>query len=327
MRKLRFTPSTSEDWLEEVRAQIPPHSCPSSQSPRRRISLGKKVIAPAPDIPQNLQVLAREADERDTLNQFAIATGGKAFYSSNAIRQAIETSVEQGSNYYTLSYVPANKTYDGKFRKIKITLAAKGYSLHYRQGYFAEDSRAAVKDAELAGRTRAVAMQHGSPPSRQLLFSARVVPVGGKKTVERAKLGDLLAPSRTADLSLPVEVQRYSIDYTFDGSELRFVPLPNADYRNVLMLMITSFDREGRMLNDTSNVGTSDLRPDLYKKVIAGDFTVHQETYVPVEATFLRLGIQDQMNNHLGTVEIPLPVPPAPYARRVRASLPEIEPD
>jgi hypothetical protein len=39
-------------------------------------------------------------------------------------------------------------------------------------------------------------MQHGSPPSRQLLFSARVVPMGGKnkKKIDRTKLGDILTP-------------------------------------------------------------------------------------------------------------------------------------
>ncbi len=301
--------------------------------------LGKRVIAPAAGHPAgDVQVEAREADERATLNQFAVATGGKAFYNSNGIREAIEIAVQQGSNYYTLSYNPENKVYDGKFRKIKVALAGKGYTLHYRQGYFAEDAHAAAKDAELARRTRIVAMQHGSPPSRQLLFSTRVVPVGGRKKIERAKLSDILVPSKTAAPSTPgtstsgtstsVEMQHYSIDYTFAGSELRFIPLPNADYRNTLMLMVTSFDREGQMLTGVTNLGTSDLQPDFYKKVIAGDFGVHLEADVPAEAASLRIGVQDQTNNHLGTIEIPLPVPPAhDSARRFTASLPPIEPD
>jgi VWFA-related protein len=286
------------------------------------------VIAPTPNIPQDMQSLAREAAERDTLTQFATATGGKAFYNSNGIREAIETAVEQSSNYYTLSYRPTNKLYDGKFRKIKVMLSEKGYTLHYRQGYYADDSNTIAKDAELSRRTRAVAMQHGSPQSRQLLFSARVVPVGGKKKVDRTTLGDVLVPSKTSAPSEAVEVQHYSIDYSFEGSELRFVPLANANYRNVVTLMATSFDREGQMLTGMSNVGTSDLEPAVYQKVIAGEFSVHQEADVPVEAASLRLGIQDQMTNHIGTVEIPLPVPPAPNSPRgARNTLPEIEPD
>jgi hypothetical protein len=93
------------------------------------------------------------------------------------------------------------------------------------------------------------------------------------------------------------------------------------------MLMVTSFDHEGQMLTGLTNLGTSDLEPASYKRVIAGDFGIHLEADVPAEAASLRLGVQDQMNNHLGTIEIPLPVPPAHDSRRVRASLPEIEPD
>jgi VWFA-related protein len=306
--------------------------------------LGQKVIAPAPAVPASLQALGREADERETLNEFAIATGGKAFYSSNGIRQAIETSVEQGSNYYTLSYSPSNKLYDGKFRKIKVRLAEKGYTLHYREGYYADDAKSAARDAELARVTRAVAMQHGSPPSRQLLFSVKVVPVGGKTKVDRSTLADSLpvpkpagsSARNAAPASAPIatqiptqiKVQHYNIDYEFDASELRFVPLTNSNYRNQLMLMETSFDSEGHLLTASANVGTSDLTPDVYQKVIAGDFAVHQEVDLPVEAASLRLGIQDQMTSHIGTVEIALPVPPAPDApRHARNPLPEIEPD
>ena len=276
--------------------------------------------------PSDLQALAQTATERDSLIQIAAATGGKAFYNSNGIRDAIATASEQGSNYYTLSYTPANKLYDGKFRKIKILLPEKGYTLHYRQGYFADATYDATKDADLARRTRAVAMQHASPPSRQILFSVSVGTVGGKKKIDRAVLGNALVPAKVRDLSAPIEVQHYMIDYTLQGSALRFIPLANATYRNVLTLMVTSFDREGRMLTGVSSVGASELQPAAYNKVISGEFGVRQEVDVPVEAASLRLGIQDQMSSRLGTVDIPLPVPPLPDAPR-KSRLPEIEPD
>jgi hypothetical protein len=73
--------------------------------------------------------------------------------------------------------------------------------------------------------------------------------------------------------------------------------------------------------------GISNLEPAVYKDVINGEFRL-QEVDVPVEAVSLRLGIQDQMSNHLGTIEIPLPVPSPPDApRRIKHTLPEIEAD
>jgi VWFA-related protein len=287
------------------------------------------VISPSPAIPQDMQALAREAAERDTLLQFATATGGKAFFNTNGIREAIAIAAEQGSNYYALSYSPANRIYDGKFRKIKVQLAEKGYTLHYRQGYYADDFRLTSKDLEIARRTRAVAMQHGSPLSHQLVFSAKVFPIGGKKKIDRAQLGDAPpVPKNAPTAPAQVEAQPYSIDYSFDGSELRFIPQQNGSYRNTLNLMVASFDSEGRMLSGLSSVGTRELQPAVYAKTIAGESGVQQEVDVPANSVSLRIGIQDQMSNHLGTVDIPLPVPPDPNApRRTRNPLPEIEPD
>ena len=288
-----------------------------------------RILAPSSaSSPQGLQELDQQSSERETLTEVAAATGGKAFYNSNGIREAIATAGEQGSNYYTLSYSPANKIYDGKFRKIRVLLSEKGYSLHYRQGYFADDTKAAAKN-DLLARSRAAAMQHGSPPSRQILFSATVVPLGGKKKIDRTKVGELLwASTKKPRLPAQIEVQHYSINYSFKGSDVRFIPLANATLQNVLMLMVTSYDSEGRMLAEISHVGISNLEPAVYKDVIRGEFRLHQDVDVPMEAASLRVGIQDEMNNHLGTVEFGLPIPPPPVRPcRLKNPLPEIEPD
>ena len=294
---------------------------------------GGSLIAPVDAVPSDMQALARVASERDTLLQFATATGGKAFFNTNGIRDAIATAAEQGANYYTLSYKPANKVFDGKFRKIKVQLAEKGYTLHYRQGYYADDLHASERDAELARRTRAVAMQRGTPLSRQVLFSVRVSPVGSKTKMDPEKIGGfILAPSRKVSSkpapSTPVEVQHYIVDYTLKGAELRFVPLEYSKYKNTLILMATSFNSEGRMLTGVSSAGTRELPATDFAKTAEGEFGIQQEIDVPLQATSLRLGLQDQMSNRLGTVEIPLPVPPDPEIQfRANSALPEIEPD
>lgn len=282
-----------------------------------------------PDRPKGLEELDQEATERETLNRVAIATGGKAFFNSNGIRNAIATAVEQGSNYYALSYTPSNKTYNGKLRKIRVALAEKGYSLHYRQGYFAEDANTPAQDEELARRIRAAAMQHGSPPSRQILCSATVGSVGSKTKMNHNQVGEVLLASNKKPILPPVvEVQHYSIDYSLLGSQLQFIRQPNATYRNVLTLMVASFDSQGAMLTATSYVGISNLEPSAYKDVIGGNFTLHQEADVPTQAAWLRIGIQDQMSGRLGTIEMPLPLPAlANVPHRAKLNLPEIEPD
>jgi hypothetical protein len=82
------------------------------------------------------------------------------------------------------------------------------------------------------------------------------------------------------------------------------------------------------MLTGIAHLGVSNLEPAVYKDVVGGEIRLHQEADVPADAASLRLCIQDQMSNHLGTIEIPLPVPPAAASRRrIENPMPEIEAD
>ena len=100
---------------------------------------------------------------------------------------------------------------------------------------------------------RAAAIQHGSPPSRQILFSATVVPAGVKTKMNHYPVGEVLLASVKKPVLPPVvAVQHYSIDYSFEGCQLHFLPPENATYRSVLTLMAASFDSEGTMLTGIS---------------------------------------------------------------------------
>ncbi len=302
-----------------------------TQAPPLSPSFGAKILAPTPETPAGFGELDELVEERNTLADVASSTGGKAFFSVNNISAAIATAVEQGSNYYTLSYTPTNQIYNGKFRKIKVALAEKqkGYKLHYREGYFAEAEKRSAPDADLARSSRIMAMQHASPPSRQIMFSATVAPTGNKQKMNHLQIGEVI-PVTTKKSALPplVEVQHYTVDYTFDGSAVRFVPQKNGAYQSVLTLMSATFDSAGTMLTGVSHLAISAVQPSVYKAASSGKLALHEEADVPVQAAWLRLGIQDEMSGHIGTIEIPLPVPALPnQPRRNRVKLPEIEKD
>ena len=68
--------------------------------------------------------------------------------------------------------------------------------------------------------------------------------------------------------------------------------------------------------------------PGRLRKVIAQEFVVQQGVDIPAEAAGLRVGIQDQMSNHLDTVDIPLPVPSdLSLTQAEKTPLPELESD
>jgi VWFA-related protein len=92
---------------------------------------------PAPNA--NLNFETAQAADHIALDVIAKATGGKAFYNTNGLKQALTGIVNNGSNYYTLAYATTNKTWDGRFRQIKVTVDRPGLRVQNRQGYYAVD--------------------------------------------------------------------------------------------------------------------------------------------------------------------------------------------
>jgi VWFA-related protein len=75
---------------------------------------------------------------QDTLWAIAEDTGGKALLDNNDLGKGIVNAQRAISSYYILGYYTTNPNLDGKFRRVKITLAPEtSAKLDYRQGYFA----------------------------------------------------------------------------------------------------------------------------------------------------------------------------------------------
>jgi VWFA-related protein len=92
---------------------------------------------------------ASQAFQHMDLDSIADATGGRAYYNTNGLKQAIAQIVNNGSNYYTLAYATTNKKWEGQFRHIKVKLERPGVRVQYRQGYYAID-RAKLEQRLLA---------------------------------------------------------------------------------------------------------------------------------------------------------------------------------
>jgi VWFA-related protein len=76
---------------------------------------------------------------QDTLYALASDTGGKAFLDNNDLTRGIVQAQEAISDYYILGYYTTNNEPNGKFRRIRVTLAQNQEAkLDFRQGYYAE---------------------------------------------------------------------------------------------------------------------------------------------------------------------------------------------
>lgn len=279
----------------------------------------------------------QEMSEHGIMSKIATDTGGKAFYNTNGIEQAMALALEQETNYYALSYAPTNKKYDGKFRNIKVSLTSSEKKLRviHRSGYFAADPDAgdeAVKDANKGFGL--AAMQHGSPQAHQIYFEARVIPVGKPRKVVPTLASKPPAPKKQkrqeqdARPAEPVEVQSYVVDYVVAPNQVRFDTNPQGIHHGVMNFMTTSFNVDGGLRTRIVSRGVSDLEPADFKEALAGGLRLRQQFDVPMEASWLRLGVQDALTGHLGTLEIALPVKPLPGVEQsLSQRMPDIEPD
>jgi VWFA-related protein len=70
-------------------------------------------------------------------SNLALSTGGTAFVGRNDINNMIGQSMERASDYYSLSYSPANQSEDSaKFRNIRIRVKVPGLTATTRDGYY-----------------------------------------------------------------------------------------------------------------------------------------------------------------------------------------------
>ncbi len=76
---------------------------------------------------------------QDTLFALAGDTGGKALFDTNDLTRGIVQAQQAISDYYILGYYTTNTAQNGRFRKVKVSLAEQpAATLAYRQGYYAD---------------------------------------------------------------------------------------------------------------------------------------------------------------------------------------------
>jgi VWFA-related protein len=94
----------------------------------------------------------REASEGS--EGLALDTGGLVLRNANDLGAGLARVGREARSYYLLGYAPTNRAADGRFRRIQVSVARPGVTLHARRGYFAPDARATAGSTE--GRDEAM---------------------------------------------------------------------------------------------------------------------------------------------------------------------------
>jgi VWFA-related protein len=259
-------------------------------------------------------------DEQSTMRQMADDTGGKAFVDDNGLKAAVQEAVDEGSDYYTLAYTPADRNWNGDYRRIQVKLSRGGVTLAYRHGYYADSPTTAPhRGSEVQEQEREAlpsydplraAMLYGAPQPTQIVFAASVRPaaVGAERAAAQGN-------RPAANVACPF--RRYTVDFFFNPASLDCPAAPDGNRHCVVEFTAFVYNRDGVLVNFESEPVRISLDAAGYAAALKDHLHHRQQISVPVKGDFdLRLGIRDAGTNHLGAVELPLAavatLPPLP---------------
>jgi VWFA-related protein len=254
-----------------------------------------------------------------TMDEIARDTGGKAFYNTNGLNDALAEIADQGSFFYTITYTPTDTAADGKFRKIQVKLSRedsdKGARLAYRRGYYAADAKEIkAESAKPPGDPLHPFMGPGMPASTQIPLALRVQRI---TTQPGARAPDDAPPLQARNQTLPAKpagdnpnlkgpLTRYRVDFVIAASGLELDPNPDGSRRGKIEATIVIYDHEGHAVNWMVRNVDLDMDAARYAQVKANGVNFSLDIDVPNGGVTLRSGIFDLNANLAGTLEIPL---------------------
>lgn len=281
--------------------------------------------------------LTQSASEHETMMQMAEDTGGQAFINTNDLKTSVAKAIENGSNYYTLTYTPSNSQWDARFRAIKIKVQQPGVKLSYRNGYYAVDpndrsklAAGAAATAMAPPTTMATAMMHGGPEPSEILFKVRIRPSDAAPEAT-----PLRTNQKNPDPKIKLEgpYKAYGVDLVPDPRAVSCRQEANGNRHCAIEVWTFVYNSEGQKLITASNRLYRFLTPADYQRLLTGGMAFHEEVSVPVKGHYyLRCAIHDMVSDRVGAVEIPItavakleplqPLPPVPGVESTSPALP-----
>ncbi|MGA2351885.1 MAG: VWA domain-containing protein [Terracidiphilus sp.] len=269
---------------------------------------------PPPNVQSHNHFMQSLEASHATMGEIADATGGHAFVNTNGLVAAARQAVSEGSAYYTLVYAPSNLKFDGGLRSIHVTLDKPGCRLAYRSAYYAVDPATVTPEDAQSGALASV-MVRGAPDAQGLVFKARIDPNGApalaapdSPLANKAVYHAAKKSKRPQHLS--GIVQSYNIRLAILAQQLQLTAAPDGRRHAALEIAVYAYAADGQRLGGTTQKLTASMPAVVYQDALRNGMFHNLKVELPVEAASLRLAILDSGNNHAGSLEVRLPLPP-----------------
>jgi VWFA-related protein len=213
----------------------------------------------------------------ETMNTLAERTGGKAFYGSNNLAEAIRRAMDDSRATYTLGFYPAGVKWDGAFHRIKVKVKTRAAEVRARTGYFA------------------------------LPDSAKTLPESLETIVSQTAISQLDATA----IGLRVHIQPASssteqalnVDLHLDLQDIHMKE-NNGVWTTTLQTIFLQLDNRGEIIQDLDEMLQVTLPPAAY--ALAWREGLKNTRHVPIlpGASRLAIFLRDPSNDNLGSLSI-----------------------
>jgi VWFA-related protein len=218
------------------------------------------------------------------MSSMAQRTGGKTFFNRNDIDTGVRTSLDDGSTYYTLEYYPANKTWNNKFRHIKVSVGRPGVKLQYRDGYYANNPLTVLSTSTMENEF-SQALDINAPALTAVSFAAAVLPAS------------------------PQTQNKMSVVFHIDPHTLAFQQGSDGLEHAELNCVVWAYPKNGDPIRIEGGTITAALPQSDYDKMMKSFFPCQRALDLKAGQYTLRLGVLDRKSNLIGTLSTPLNVP------------------
>jgi VWFA-related protein len=208
-------------------------------------------------------------------------TGGRIVRGMNDIAQQIASSVDLGSNFYTISYAPSSESEAAaKYRNIRVVCLHPGLTVTTRSGYYSGSTERGKPASTAAAYDLTVAAE-GTVPLNGIRVTVEPDPSSG------APPGSYIVRAGAANLT--------------------WKPLSDGSATASVYVMAVSLNAKGKMLDHTLLGMTATAKPDtdLRNAARTADFRF---TALPApKSTTLRFVVRDSDSGRMGSFDLSLP--------------------
>jgi VWFA-related protein len=281
--KFRSWVRYTANWLEQTQTTVYTIDPRGVEVSPATLTTGGFVLAGAiPGLPVGPDLTSSEL----VFEAIAPESGGAILRHRNDIDGAIASAVNDGSSYYTLSYYPTDRNWDGKFRQIQIKLESSGLVARTQRGYYAFADGVENNGEQLDWSiSRAVT----SP----LLFNG----IGFTATGQRVSAGpvnDKNSKNAAGAARVLLAVNRDSLSWTTQ---------PNGDERSEVTLVTSEMSSSGHVLG--YHVREVEVVVEKSKLGRGDPLKLTLRTELPAKTDHIRLVLRDASSGRLGTFDLP----------------------